>query len=134
LFATHVGTMERILQLAIRRARMRRQSGQAIGKYQSVSNRLADMKVHLEAARLLVYSAAWRLDKVKTVSLEACIAKLFASESLLQSAIDAVRTFGGSGLLEELEVERVLRDAVASTLYSGTSDIQRNIISRWLGV
>ena len=134
LFAAHVGGMERLLELAIKRARTRRQSGQSIGKFQSVSNRVADMKVRLEAARLLVYQAAWRLERSKTVAIDASVAKLFTSESLLQAAIDVVRTYGGSGLFEECEVERALRDAMASTLYSGTSDIQRNIVARWLGI
>jgi len=134
LFATHVGGMERLLELAIKRARDRQQSGQPIGKFQSVSNRVADMKMHLEAARLLVYQGAWRLDRVKTAALDASIAKLFTSGSLLQTAMDVVRIYGGSGLFEQYEVERSLRDAMASTIYSGTSDIQRNIIARWLGI
>jgi alkylation response protein AidB-like acyl-CoA dehydrogenase len=135
LFAAHVGAMERLLELTIKRARSRRQSGQTIGKFQSVSNRLADMKVHLEAARLLVYKAAWQLGHTtRTASLDASIAKLFTSEALLQAATDALRIHGGSGLFEECDVERGLRDAIASTLYSGTSDIQRVIIARWLGL
>jgi hypothetical protein len=134
LFATHVGGMERLLELAVKQARTRRQSGQPIGKFQSISNRIAEMKVHLEAARLLVYRAAWRLDRDRSVALDASIAKLFTSESLLQTALDVVRIFGGSGLFDQCDIERALRDAMACTLYSGTSDIQRNIISRWLGV
>jgi alkylation response protein AidB-like acyl-CoA dehydrogenase len=134
LFATHVGAMARLLELAIKQARSRRQSGQPIGKFQSISNRIADMKVHLEAARLMVYQAAWRLDRSKTAALDASMAKLFASESLLQAATDVVRIYGGKGLFEDHDVERTLRDAIASTLYSGTSDIQRNIIARWLGI
>ena len=134
LFAAHVGTMERLLELAIRRAKTRRQSGQPIGKFQSVANRLVDMKVRLEAARLLVYRAAWRLEHSRTPSMDAAIAKLFTSESLLESAMSTVRTYGGRGLEVDQDVERALRDAVACTLYSGTSDIQRNIIARWLGL
>jgi alkylation response protein AidB-like acyl-CoA dehydrogenase len=134
LFAAHVGGIERLLESTLKRARTRRQSGQAIGKFQSVSNRVADMKVCLEAARLLVYQAAWRLERSKTVAMDASIAKLFTSESLLKVAVDAVRIFGGSGLFDDGEVERELRNAMATTLYSGTSDIQRNIIARWLGL
>lgn len=134
LFATHVGTMERLLELAIRQAKTRRQSGHPIGKFQSVANRLVDMKVRLEAARLLVYRAAWRLEHSRTPSMDAAMAKLFTSESLLEGAMSAVRTYGGRGLEVDQDVERALRDAVACTLYSGTSDIQRNIIARWLGL
>ena len=66
--------------------------------------------------------------------MDAAIAKLFTSESLVNAALDTVRVFGGSGLFTENDVERSLRDAVASVLYSGTNDIQRNIIARWLGL
>jgi alkylation response protein AidB-like acyl-CoA dehydrogenase len=134
LFASQVGTMERLLETSIEYARTRRQFGQPIGKFQAVSHRLADMKTNLEAARLLVYRAAWRLGRSRTVSLDAAIAKLFTSESLLQAALAAVQVHGGYGYMEEYGVERTLRDAVGSTLYSGTSEMQRNIIAGWLGL
>lgn len=134
LFATHVGAMERELELAVRQAKTRRQSGQPIGKFQAVAHRLVDMKVRLEAARLLVYRAAWRLDHSRTPSLAAAMAKLFTSESHLQCSIDALRVFGGKGLEIERGLERSMRDALAGTLYSGTSEIQRNIIARWMGL
>jgi alkylation response protein AidB-like acyl-CoA dehydrogenase len=134
LFALHVGGMERLLETAVKRARTRTQFGQPIGKFEAVSHRLADMKVRLEAARLLVYRAAWRLDRIRTVSMDASMAKLFASESLVRSAMDVLGIHGGAGLLHDGDIERSLRDAVAGTIYSGTSDIQRSIIARWLGV
>jgi hypothetical protein len=134
LFASQVGTMERLLETSIEYARTRRQFGQPIGKFQAVSHRLADMKTNLEAARLLVYRAAWRLGRSRTVSLDAAIAKLFTSESLLQAALATVQVHGGYGYMEEYGVERTLRDAVGSTLYSGTSEMQRNIIAGWLGL
>jgi len=134
LFASHVGAMERLLETSVAYARTRSQFGQAIGKFQAVSHRLADLKVHLEAARLLVYRAAWRLEHSRNASLDASLAKLFVSESLVQSALATVQVHGGYGFMTEYEVERALRDAVGSTLYSGTSEMQRNIISRWLGL
>lgn len=134
LFASHIGAMERLLERAIEHARTRKQFGQAIGKFQAISHRIADMKVHLEAARLLTYRAASRLDKARTVSMDAAMAKLFVSESLLKAALDTVQIHGGYGYMTEYEVERALRDAVASTIYSGTSEMQRNIIARWLGL
>ncbi len=134
LFAAHVGTMERLLETAVRYARTRTQFGQAIGKFQAVSHRLADVKVALEAARLLVYRAAWRLDAGRSAQLDAAIAKLFVSESLVEAAMAAVQVHGGYGYAVEYEVERALRDAIGSTLYSGTSEMQRNIIARWLGL
>jgi alkylation response protein AidB-like acyl-CoA dehydrogenase len=87
LFASHIGTMERLLEKSIEHARTRIQFGQAIGKFQAVSHRIADMKVHLEAARLLIYRAASRLEQARTVSMDAAIAKLFVSESLLKTAL-----------------------------------------------
>ncbi len=134
LVALHVGAMERILEEAVAHARARTASGRAIGKFQAVAHRIADMKVRLEATRNLVYRAATTLGQTRESGLSASIVKLFASESLLASASDAVRNLGGAGVLVEREAERALRDAVAATTYSGTSDIQRNIISRWLGL
>ncbi len=134
LFASHVGTMERLMGKAIAFANTRKQFNQSIGKYQAVSHRIADMKVRLEAARLLIYKAASLLDKTKTVSLDAAVAKLFASESLVKTAMEVVQIHGGNGYMVEYEMERALRDAIGSTIYSGTSEMQRNIISRWLGL
>lgn len=134
LVAAHVGAMERLLETAIAYARTRTQFGQAIGKFQAVSHRIADMKVHLDAARLLTYRAASRLDVSRAAAMDASIAKLFVSESLVRAALDTVQLHGGNGFMTEYDVERALRDAVGSTLYSGTSEMQRNIIARWLGL
>lgn len=134
LFASHVGTMERLLEKSIEYARTRKQSGQTISKFQAVSHKIVDMKVQLEAARLLTYKAAWNLERSKSVSLDASISKLFVSETLVRTALDTVQVFGGYGFLTEYEVERALRDAIGSKLYSGTSEIQKNIIAGWLGL
>jgi alkylation response protein AidB-like acyl-CoA dehydrogenase len=134
LVAAHVGTIERLLESSIAYARTRSQFGQAIGKYQGVAHRIADMKVHLEAARLLVYRAATRLLTKRSASLDASITKLFVSESLVKAALDTIQLHGGNGFMVEYEVERALRDAVGSTIYSGTSEMQRNIIARWMGL
>jgi alkylation response protein AidB-like acyl-CoA dehydrogenase len=134
LFAAHVGQMERLLEGAIAHARTRTQFRQPIGRFQAVAHRIADMKVQLEAARLLVYRAAWRLERSRSVSLDASIAKLFVSEALVETARSALQIHGGYGYIAEHEVERALRDSLAATLYSGTSEMQRNIISRWLGL
>jgi len=134
LVAAHVGTIERLLETSIGYARTRSQFGQAIGKFQAVSHKIADMKVQLEAARLLVYRTTSRLTTTRSISLDAAIAKLFVSESLVRTALDTVQLHGGYGFMEEYEVERALRDAIGSTIYSGTSEMQRNIIGRWLGL
>jgi hypothetical protein len=134
ILASHIGAMERQLEYAIQYARERSQFGQPIGKFQSVANRIVDMKVRLETARLLLYKVAWLKKMGKTAVMEAAIAKLYLSESFVQSSLDAIRTLGSYGYMTEFEVERDLRDAVGGTLYSGTSDIQRNIIARMLGL
>ena len=134
LVAGHVGTMERLLETSVKYARTRTQFGQAIGKFQAVAHKLADMKVQLEASRALLYRSAWRLTHQRNASLDGSIVKLFISESLVKAALDAVQVHGGNGYMVEFEVERALRDAVGGTLYSGTSEMQRNIIARWLGL
>jgi alkylation response protein AidB-like acyl-CoA dehydrogenase len=134
ILGSHVGAMERQLELSVAYARERRQFGQAIGKFQSISNRIADMKVRLETARLLLYKVAWLKQMGKPAIMEAALAKLYLSECYVQSSLDAIRTHGGYGYMTELEIERELRDAVGGTLYSGTSDIQRKIIASWLGL
>jgi len=134
LVATHVGAMERLLEKAVEYAKTRTSFGQRIGQYQAVSHRLADVKVRLEAARLLTYRAASRLEHSKAVGMDAAMAKLFVSEAYADSAMDIVRTLGGYGVMEEYGVERAVRDAAAGVLYSGTNDMQRNIIARWLGL
>lgn len=134
LVAAHLGAIERLLETSVTYARTRRQFGQPIGRFQAVSHRLADMKVQLEAARLLTYRAATRLGISRTVSMDAAMAKLFASEALVRTALDTIQLHGGNGFMTEYEVERALRDAVGATIYSGTSEMQRNIIARWMGL
>jgi alkylation response protein AidB-like acyl-CoA dehydrogenase len=134
ILASHLGTMERQLEKSIQYARDRVQYGQPIGKFQSVSNRIVDMKVRLETARLLLYKVAWLKKMGKPAVMEAAMAKLYLSECFVLSAMDAIRTLGGYGYMTEFGVERDLRDAIGGTIYSGTSDIQRNIIARLLGL
>lgn len=134
ILATNLGVMERQIDTSVQYARDRQQFGEPIGKFQSVANRIADMKVRLETARLLLYKVAWLKAMGKSAALEAAIAKLYLSECFVQSSHDAIRIHGGYGYATDLEVERDLRDSVGGTLYSGTSDIQRVIIAGWLGV
>ncbi len=134
ILASHLGAMERQLEVCVRYSRQRRQFGQAIGKFQSVSNRVANMKVRLETARLVLTKVAWLKNMGKPAVMEAAVAKLYLSECFVESSLDAIRIHGGYGYMTDFEVERDLRDAVGGTLYSGTSDIQRVIIARWLGL
>ena len=134
ILASHIGAMERQLEACIHYARERQQYGQPIGKFQSVANRIVDMKVRLETARLLLYKVAWLHKMEKSAVMEAAMAKLYLSEAFIQSSLDAVRTLGSYGYMTEFEIERDLRDSVGGVLYSGTSDIQRNIIARLMGL
>ncbi|HSF80396.1 MAG TPA: acyl-CoA dehydrogenase family protein [Anaerolineales bacterium] len=134
ILASNLGVMERQLESCIRYARERVQYDQPIGKFQSVANRIVDMKVRLETARLILYKVAWLKKMGKPAVMEAAMAKLYLSESFVQSSLDAIRTLGGYGYMTEFEVERDLRDSIGGTIYSGTSDIQRNIIARLLGL
>jgi alkylation response protein AidB-like acyl-CoA dehydrogenase len=132
ILATCLGTMRRQLEKCLSYARTRKQFGQAIGKFQSVANRLVDMKLRYETARLLIYKVGWLMQQEKSADMDAAMAKLYVSESFVKSCLDAIQVHGGAGYMTELEFERELRDSVGSTLYSGTSEIQRNIIARGL--
>ena len=132
LFASHLGVMERQLDICIQYAQQRQQFGQPIGKFQSISNKIADMKSRIELSKLILYKTGWMKSQGKKVVLEDAIAKLFVSESFVKSSLDAVQIHGGYGYMTEFELERDLRDSIITTIYSGTSEIQRNTISRWL--
>lgn len=134
LFASQVGVLQRLLDDCVAHARERRQFGRPIGANQAVAHRLADLKAGLEVARLALRNAAWRKASGRVALLDAAIAKLVVSELHVTAATVAVGVHGARGYLTEFGVERELRDAVAGTIYGGTSDIQRDIIARLLGL
>jgi alkylation response protein AidB-like acyl-CoA dehydrogenase len=134
ILATCLGTMRRQLERCVEHARRRKQFGQPIGKFQSVANRIVDMKLRYETARLLIYKVGWLMENNKSADMDAAMAKLYVSESFVKSCLDAIQVHGARGFLTEFELEREMRDSVGSTLYSGTSEIQRNIIARGLRI
>ncbi len=134
LFAVQVGAMQRQLETCVRYCQERTQFGQSIGKFQAVSHKLADMRVRIELAELILHKVAWLKSQGKRAQLESAISKLFVSEAYLASSLDAMQVHGGYGFMTEYEVDRDLRDALGGTIYSGTSEIQRNIIARLLGL
>jgi alkylation response protein AidB-like acyl-CoA dehydrogenase len=134
LFASHVGAMRRQLEACVKYARSREQFGQPIGKFQGVSDKLADMYVRLEAARSLIYRVAWLKQQGRSAPAEAAAAKLFTSEAWVRSSQDAIQIHGAWGYMKDAGIERDLRDAVAGTIYSGTSEIQRVVLARMLGL
>lgn len=134
IHAGHLGAMQSLFERCVHYARDRRQFGRPIGSFQSVSNRIADMRLRLETSRLLMYKVAAMKDSGIDAAIECAMANLHVSEALLACATDAVRIHGARGYLEEHGVERQLRDALGGVLYAGTSDIQRNLIASLLGL
>jgi len=134
ILATAVGRMQHQLERTIAYARARNQFGQPIGKFQSVANKVVDMKLRLETARLLLYRLAWLRTQGKISPLESAMVKLHLSECYVHSSLDALQLHGGYGYMEESELDRDVRDAIGSRIYSGTSEVQRNIIAAYLGL
>ena len=134
ILASCLGVMRRQLADCIQHARTRKQFGKSIGKFQSVANRLVDMRVRLDTCRPLVYRIGEMKDANLDATTEAAIAKLHVSDCFVKSCLDAVQVYGGYGYMTEMQIERDLRDSIGSTLYSGTSEIQRNIIARGMGL
>lgn len=92
------------------------------------------MKVRLETARMLLYRLAWLKQENQPAGLEAAMANLYMAESFHENSLDAVRTFGAQGYMQDHVVARNLRDSVGGLIYSGTSDVQRNLIAHYLGL
>ncbi len=132
--AQSLGIAEAAYQAALEYSRERKAFGSSIGSFQSIQNKLADMKTRIEASRLLVLRAAWAKQKAQQSgtknTLNACMAKLFASETCMWVTHQAVQIHGGMGYSKELPLERYFRDAKITEIYEGTSEIQRMVIAR----
>ncbi len=129
ILAHTIGTMERQLEDAVAYTKQRKQFGESISKFQAVSHKLVDMKTRIEAARLLLYRLGWNWDQGTGTLLDASMVKLVLSEAWVQTSIDAMWVHGGYGYMVETELERNVRDAFSSRIYSGTNDIQRNVMA-----
>ena len=134
ILASHVGAMERQLDACVEYAKSRQQFGQPIGKNQGVSSMLVDMKLRLETSRLLLYHAGWLRAQGQEAVQEVALAKLYLSECFVQSSLQAIQIHGGYGYSTESGIERDLRDALGGRIYSGTSEIQRDIVARSMGL
>ena len=134
ILANYLGTMQRQIEVCVKYARERKQFGKPIGRFQAVAHRIANMKVRLETSRWLVYRVAWLKQQGKSAVQDAAIAKVYVSEALIQNCQDTIQIHGAYGYMTDSGLERDLRDSVSSTIYSGTSEIQRNIIAAWLGL
>jgi alkylation response protein AidB-like acyl-CoA dehydrogenase len=130
--ALSVGLAQGAFETALRYAQQRRQFGKAIAEFQGTQWKLADMATELEAARLLTYQAAGRIDSGRSITKEAAMAKLFSSETAVRVADQAVQIYGGYGFLKDYPVEKYYRDVKLCTIGEGTSEIQRLVIARQL--
>ena len=131
LMAPFLGGLEYALDASVKYAKERVQFGRPIASFQAIQHKLADMKVTMEAMRLLIFRVAWLKDQGKLVNpVEAAVAKLFVGELGMKAASDAVQVHGGYGLMHEYPVERIFRDAKLGSIGGGTSEIMRMIISR----
>lgn len=125
-----LGRAHRALEHATDWAAERQQFGQFIGRFQGVGFKLAEMKLKLEAAELLTFKAAWKTDQGTATDTDYAMAKLFTTETLAFIADEAIQIHGGMGLMSDLPLERIWRDARVERIWEGTSEIQRHIISR----
>ncbi len=132
ILAGIVGAMRRQIDLCVERSRSRKQFGQPIRKFQTVTNRIVDMTLRLETSRFLVYRYAWAKAHGHDAALWASMAKLHVSESFVQNSLDAVRIHGASGFESSAPQTQDLRDSVGGLIFSGTNDIQRNLIAQQL--
>lgn len=130
--AQALGIAEAAVGYATEYAKERKQFGQPIGKQQAVAFKLADMATKAEAARLLVYQAAWLRSQGKACGLQASMAKRFATDTAMELATEAVQIFGGYGYTRDYPVERLFRDAKVTQIYEGTNEIQRIVIAKHL--
>jgi alkylation response protein AidB-like acyl-CoA dehydrogenase len=134
LFARYLGLLHRLIEQCVAHVRSRRQFGRRIADFQAVANRLVDMKMRAESARLLLYRACWSMDQGADSLLQVALSKLAVSEGALAAALDAVRVFGARGYQSDHGIATYLRDTVPSTIFSGTSDIQRLLIAKEMGL
>jgi alkylation response protein AidB-like acyl-CoA dehydrogenase len=126
--------MDRVLARCVEHVRSRVQFKQRIGAFQSVSNRIVDMKLRLETSRLLLYRAGELHRAGKRCDEAVALSKLWISEAAVQTGLDAIQIFGASGMVPDTGIDALLRDAVPSRIFSGSSEIQRSIIARTMGL
>jgi alkylation response protein AidB-like acyl-CoA dehydrogenase len=134
ILASQLGSMQRTLETCIKYAKERKQFGESIGKFPAINSKIAEMDVRLETGRLALYKAAWLKNQGRHPLREASIAKLYISEACVESCLEAIQLHGGYGYMTDFELERELRDAIAGTIYSGTSEVHRVIISSYHGL
>ncbi|HZM77699.1 MAG TPA: acyl-CoA dehydrogenase family protein [Candidatus Limnocylindrales bacterium] len=134
MFASQVGVLRRLVETGMRQAKSREQFGRPIGAFQSLAHELADANLRLELARLLLYKVAWLHQRGRMALLESAMLKLYVSETVRDTALSLMQLHGARGYLTAWGIEREVRDALAGTIYAGTSQMQREAISQLLGL
>jgi len=136
LAAIMLGVGERAFDDALSYVKERKQFGRPIGSFQALQHRLADIATELEAARLMTYWCAAKVDEdpARMLPREASMVKLFVTEAAQRAALGGMQMMGGYGYSSEYDMERLVRQTLVSTIYGGTSEIQRNIIAKTLGL
>jgi alkylation response protein AidB-like acyl-CoA dehydrogenase len=134
ILAGNLGVMKRQVEACTRYANERIQYGHPIAAYPAVTDKIIAMQMRLEAARLLLYRIACENQAGAGATLTAAMAKYYVGEAWVQTCLDAIQIHGGYGITVDYEFERELRDALCGRIYSGTSEIQKNLISRSLGL
>jgi clorobiocin biosynthesis protein CloN3 len=132
--AIYLGAMEVQLDQCVDHAQNRRQFGRSIGNFQAISHRLATMKLRLETSRLLLYRACWYLDQGRSAVEAAALAKTAVAEAAVANALDAVQVFGARGYLAADGIGQQLQDAIPLNIFSGTTEIQREVVARSMGL
>lgn len=133
-FAINVGEMQRQLERCIHYSRTRKQFGKPIAKFQAIAHKIVEMKIRLETSRALLYKAGSMFHAGTDAGIDLALAKIVTSESYIQSSLDAIQIFGAYGYMKEYLIEKDLRNSVAGKIYSGSSEIQKNIVASLLGL
>ncbi len=131
-FAPNIGTMQRLAEQALDYAKQRNQFGKPIGDNQLIASKISRMYSAIEFSRLMLYKIAWQHDKGKDTFVNSSMFKLYVSEHYIQTCRDVMQIFGGYGFVKEYGIERELRDAMASSIYSGTNEMQLNTIYKMI--
>jgi alkylation response protein AidB-like acyl-CoA dehydrogenase len=134
IMASQVGGMRRILERCLEYVRQRRQFGRPIAEFESVADKIADMRIAVDASRALVLRVGWLMDHGHDPMLAAAVAKAFIAEANVRTHLEAIQVHGGYGYMTDFEIERGLRDAIGGRIYSGTTEIQKRIIASEMGL
>lgn len=134
ILSRSIGAMERLLEKSLKYAKKHKQFGQSIGKFQYIAGKLVEMKMHLENAKNVIYNLAKKKDDNKTVIMDAAMSNLCVSEAWVESSMRAIEIYGGNGYITEYEIEREVRNAIGSKFYSGTTEMQKIVIAKFMGL